>query len=769
MMGSAEFDPSGNTLRIRVKGIVQGVGFRPFVYRLAIDLVLCGWVRNDADGVEILAQGSQPALDTFLLRLGKEAPAMARVDEITATPGQASPLQDFTILASLAGHAQTGIAADAAICDECLSEIFDPSNRRYRYPFTNCTHCGPRYTITRQLPYDRPYTSMANFALCPECRSEYENPLDRRFHAQPNACPVCGPQLALLDAKGITISVDDPIAKTLQLILAGGILAIKGLGGFHLMCDARNSKSVARLRLRKQRDAKPFAVMLANCASIAQFAECSAAERQLLQSRERPIVLLRKLPACETTLPGIATDMQELGILLPYTPLHYLLFHEAAGRPTARLETSMPLALLCTSANPGGEPLLFDNQHAIANLSSIADYFLLHDRDIVVRCDDSVLRNVATENTPQIQFIRRARGYTPRAIKLAKAGRQVLACGGWYKNTLCLTRGNEAFLSQHIGDLDNALTCRSLEETAQHLLKVLEIVPEMVVHDLHPDFYSSRYAAEFARQQGIPVYAVQHHHAHVAAIMAEHGLCEPVLGIALDGIGLGSDGKSWGGELLRVDGMSCERLGHLYELALPGGDRAAREPWRMAASALHALGRSREIETRFAHPAASAVQQMLERNINSPTTSSCGRLFDAAAGLLGICEVAAFEGQAAMLLEGMAKNHTLPMIDGFCLENGVLNFLPLLGRLNETRDAIQGTALFHSTLSMGLAEWVATEMKNTGLNKVVFAGGCFLNRLLSQELASRLEVMGATIYQAQLAPPNDGGLSLGQAWLASQS
>lgn len=790
LLDSPGFSP--RAIRIRVRGQVQGVGFRPFVYRLALELGLSGWVLNDADGVEIEAQGGAAALEALLSRLKSDAPDLAQVDEVSAVPAEVLPRHGFAILESRSGHAHTGIAPDAATCPACLAEIFDPANRRYRYPFTNCTHCGPRYTITRHLPYDRPNTSMAGFALCPACRREYDDPLDRRFHAQPNACAVCGPRLALLERDGQLTKCDDPIAETARRLRAGQILAIKGIGGFHLMCDARNAEAVARLRQRKQREEKPFAVMLAGIASIAPWVVCGDGERQLLEARERPIVLLQKQPGCDAALPDVAPGMAELGVLLPYAPLHYLLFHEAAGRPsgTAWLETPQELALVCTSANPGDEPLVTGNAEALRRLSAIADAFVMHDRDIVVRCDDSVMRAnqewgmangkcgkpIASGSSPITQhpspsFIRRARGYTPRAIKLPKVGLSVLACGGWLKNTVCLTRGDAAFVSQHIGDLDNAVTCRSLEDTAQHLLGVLEIEPEIVAHDLNPDFFSSRFAADFARQRGIPVLAVQHHHAHIAAVMAEHGLAGPVLGLALDGVGMGRDGKAWGGELLRVDGASFERLEHLTELALPGGDRAAREPWRMAASILHALGRGEEIERRFAYSAATAVRQMLEKNFNSPTTSSCGRWFDAAAGLLGVRAASAFEGQAAMLLEGLAQAYgpVAPMNGGYTLGGGVLNLLPLLATLSETRDAGLGAALFHATLAEALAEWVVAKMAGTGLNDVVLGGGCFLNRLLSADLVVRLETSGASVYQACQAPPNDGGLSLGQAWVAMHS
>ncbi|MCE5181110.1 MAG: carbamoyltransferase HypF, partial [Betaproteobacteria bacterium] len=752
---------------------------------LALELGLSGWVLNDADGVEIEAQGSESALDALLSRLKNEAPDLARVDEVSAVPVEIIEQRTgFAILESRAGHAHTAITPDAATCPACLADILDVANRRYRYPFTNCTHCGPRYTITRHLPYDRPNTSMAKFVQCPACQAEYDDPLDRRFHAQPNACVDCGPHLSLLLANGRAVAGDDEIAAAVVMLRAGRILAIKSLGGFHLMCDARNSDAVARLRQRKQREEKPFAVMLAGVVSIDPFAELDEAERHLLEAHERPIVLLRKKPGCDAMLPDVAAGMAELGVVLPYTPLHYLLFHEAVGRPDgmAWLAAPQDLALVCTSANPEGEPLVTGNDEALRRLADIADAFLMHDRDIVVRCDDSVVRSESSHLgafdlaphpsllTPHYQFIRRARGHTPRAIKLARPGRSVLACGGWFKNTICLTRDDEAFVSQHIGDLDNAATCHAFEETVRHLMGVLEIEPEMVACDMHPDFFSSRFAGDFARQHDIPVLMVQHHHAHIAAVMAEHRLTEPVLGLALDGVGMGPDGQAWGGELLRVDGASFERIGCLRPLALPGGDRAAREPWRMAASAMHALGFGDEIGRRFDQPAAAAVRQMLEKNLNSPFTSSCGRLFDAAVGLLGVREVSAFEGHAAMLLEGLAERYgpVEPLHDGYTFKNGELDFLPLLEALGAISDAGHGAALFHATLANGLAAWVAAELEKTALRGVTFGGGCFLNRVLSSNLAARLEGFGVNVYQARQAPPNDGGLSLGQAWVAMQ-
>jgi hydrogenase maturation protein HypF len=787
--------------RIRVRGTVQGVGFRPFVYRLAQELKLDGWVLNDGEGVEIGVRGNEETIATLLARLKSEAPPLAQVARIEAgeMPSDPVPEPGFVIRESHGGHAHTAVTPDAATCPDCLAELLDPTDRRYRYPFTNCTHCGPRYTITARLPYDRPNTSMAGFTLCPACRHEYDDPFDRRFHAQPNACPVCGPQLALLDGAGNPVAAEDVLSEAVDRLGRGEILAVKGLGGFHLMCDARNGATVVALRRRKQREAKPFAVMAANPASLAGLAECDEAEETLLRTRERPVVLLRKNAACDRELPGVADGVAWLGALLPYTPLHTLLFHEAAGRPehAAWLEQPQPFLLVCTSANPGGEPLVTGNAEAVTRLAGIADAYLIHDRDILVGCDDSVARvskgtpsPLAGEGggegekspilTPTLAlpltgggnycFIRRARGYTPRAIKLPQAGPATLACGGWYKNTICLTRDDEAFISQHIGDLDNAATCRAMEEAVSHLMKVLEIQPEIVAHDLHPDFHSSRFAAAFAAKHGLPVLAVQHHHAHLAAVLAEHGVTRPALGLALDGIGLGSDGGAWGGELMRLEGAEFVRLGHLRELRLPGGDRAAREPWRMAASAFYEMGRGAEIGQRFAaFPAAATVMHMLERGLNAPPTSSCGRLFDAAVGLLGIMPTMDFEGQAAILLESLAARHgdIAPLPGGYSLETGgTLSFLPLLDALSNIGDASHGAALFHATLVDGLAQWVIQAARHSGLETIVLGGGCFLNAILSRRLRGALQREGLTTLEARQVPANDGGLSLGQAWVA---
>ena len=784
--------------RLRVSGLVQGVGFRPFVWRLAHELRLDGWVRNDAAGVELVVSGTDGSLDAFARRLMAEAPPLARIAAVAVEPVEpaSSPAETgFHILESGGGAVTTAVAHDTAICADCVAELCDRAGRRWRHAFITCTHCGPRYTLTRRLPYDRPQTSLAPFPLCLACAAEYADPVDRRFHAETTCCPVCGPRLQLLDVAGQAL-VGDAIAATLALLRAGAIVAIKGLGGFHLVCDARNAASVASLRQRKAREEKPFAVMVANPASLAGLIDPAALTDQalsILQGRERPVVLLPKDRAVDAALPGVAPGLAWLGVMLPYTPIQLLLFHEAAGRPagTDWLAEPQSLALVMTSANPGGEPLVIGNDEAQSRLAGIADAYLCHDRDILIRCDDSVLRVAGNSR----QFIRRARGYTPRAIPLRDSGPAVLATGGWFKNTLCVTRGAEAFVSQHIGDLDNAATARFLAEAAEHLLHILAVTPQALAHDRHPDFHSSQLALAWAAERGIPALAVQHHHAHIAAVLAEHGVAEPVLGLALDGVGLGEDGGAWGGELLRVDRAQCRRLAHLSTLPLPGGDRAAREPWRMAAAVLHQLGRGEEIARRWPdQPAAHGMWQLLERGGRyCPPTSSAGRWFDAAAALLGVQAVAAFEGQAAMRLEGLAAaaaaaayaSHSptalnpllRPLDAGWRIEaDGSLNMLPLLAALLDSRDesnhsdplshSVKLAACFHATFAAALAEWVMAAANRERLATIALAGGCFLNEILAGELTRRLQAAGMRVLVAQHLPPNDGGLSLGQAWVA---
>jgi hydrogenase maturation protein HypF len=761
---------------LRVRGRVQGVGFRPFVYRLAHELGLDGWVRNDGGGVTIVLRASERALARFTRRLAEELPPLATLDAVEESAHLGSIAPGFIIVESEHGAVSTGIAPDAAICPACTKELVTPGDRRHRYPFINCTHCGPRFTITAELPYDRPSTSMAPFTMCPACQREYDDPLDRRFHAQPNACPQCGPRIWLADARGFPLAHDDVIAAAHARIACGEIVAIKGLGGFHLVCDARNAAAVQRLRERKHRDEKPFAIMAANVASLLPFAEVDTAAARALLAVERPIVLLPKRAGCDEALAGIAPGLAHVGAMLPYTPLQVLLFHQAAARPPGLgwLEEPQDLVLVMTSANPGGEPLVIDNHEAVARLGAeagLADAFVMHDRAILVRCDDSVVRvDGATAGGAAPTFIRRARGYTPAAIKLAGAGPAVLALGGYLKTTACLTRGDEAFLSQHIGDLDNAPSRAALEEAAAHLQRVLEIAPQAIAHDLHPDFFSTELALGLARDLGVPAFGVQHHHAHIAAVAAEHRVEGPLLGIALDGVGHGDDGDAWGGELLAVAGAQFQRLGHFRPLPLPGGDRAAREPWRMAAAVLHQLGRDAEIADRFkTQPAAPVIRQMLRNDLRCPQTTSAGRWFDAAAGLLGVREVMAYEGQAAMLLEALAAQRpdVQPNAALYCITaDGVLDLLRLAARLAEERDAATGAALFHATLALGLADWAAQAAQAQGLRTVALGGGCFLNAVLTDALTRHLSERGLTVLTARQAPPNDGGLALGQAWIA---
>ena len=760
---------------IEVRGIVQGVGFRPFVHRLASSLALDGWVRNDGAGVTIEIQGDPARVAHMTQCLAAGVPPRARVDSIAVRECKLCADDGFAILESGRGPVATAIPPDSAVCADCLAELFDRHDRRYRYAFINCTNCGPRYTITRALPYDRALTTMAGFIQCAECLAEYRAPERRRFHAEPNACPHCGPRLALLDSDGRPIRDVDPITAALARLRIGEIVAIKGLGGFHLACDARNGAAVARLRSRKSREEKPLAVMVANGASMSPFALVTPADHSLLASAERPIVLLRKRESADDSLPGVAPGLAWVGAMLPYTPLQYLLFHEAAGRPAGVtwLDAAQRLVLVMTSANPGGEPLVTDDDEAVRRLTGIADALLVHDRAIVARCDDSVVRAVTDGTRNGLQFVRRARGYTPRAIKLARAGPSVVALGGHLKNTVCVTRGDEAFVSQHIGDLDNAPTCAAHVDAIEHLLSILEVEPQLVVHDLHPDFFSTRHAARLAHRFGARLLGIQHHHAHLAAIVAEYRLTHPVLGLAVDGVGLGSDGRAWGGELLYVDGARFERLGRLVPLRLPGGDVAAREPWRMAAAVLAQCRGESEIARRFAdEPAAPTVAAMLAHGFNAPETSSLGRVFDAAAGLLGVKRRTAFEGQAAMLLEGLAEKFGAVEPDEtlFAItKTSDLDLTPLLSRLVDESDAGFGAALFHATLVAALAQWLARIVHATGIGNVACGGGCFLNAILARGLRSALAARGITMLEAMGVPPNDGGLSLGQAWIGLQT
>ena len=753
--------------RIRLSGVVQGVGFRPLVLRLAKELKLTGWVRNDAQGVEIEVCGTADHVDALIQRLHKDAPPFARIDAISSRySGSVSVSDDFFILDSRGGRAATMIGPDTVICRDCLNEMFDAKGRRWRYAFSNCAHCGPRYTICRNLPFDRDRTSLKSFAMCKKCAAEYSRPEDRRLHAEGNCCPKCGPQLALLDARGKPVG-GDAIANAYGLIKEGKIVAIKGPGGFQLVCDAHNADAVTRLRQRKQRETKPFPVMFANALSATAYVQVSVGEPGLLNLPERPIILLRKRSSCDRDLPGAAPGLVWLGVVLPFSPIHYLLFHEAAGRPEGSgwLDKAQPFALLTTSGNPSREPPAIGNDEAVERLADVADAFLVHDREIVIRCDDSI----ACSGPGGLQLVRRARGYVPRGVKLLQAGPPILAVGGLAKSAVCVTRGDEAFVSQHIGDLSNPAACHFFEETVAHLLKVLEVSPALIAHDLHADIHSTLFAASLAKQRAIPLLGVQHHHAHIASILAEHRVAEPVVAIALDGVGMGADGTVWGGELLRVDGACFERLGHVLPYAVVAGHYETSAPWCLGAAVLQSLGRGAEIEGRFAdQPRAAEVAHKLLSGNDCQETSSMGRLFDAVAGLLGITRETAFRGQAGLLLEGLAERHgeLPPLRDGWVIDRGLLDLRPLFSALADEKDAARGAALFHSTLVEALTDWLRTVAGEGG--KVVAGGGCLQNQVLGRGLRSRLSDCGMHLLEARRMPPNDGGLALGQAWVAQQ-
>jgi hydrogenase maturation protein HypF len=723
------------------------VGFRPYVYGLASELRLGGWVCNDPEGVLIEAEGER--CSALLDRLVCDRPRTARIDALEVDWVEPRNEQEFSIRESrTAGSPSMTIAADLGVCDDCLRELFDPADRRYGYPFINCIGCGPRYTIAEGLPYDRPRTAMAGFAMCDLCEKEYRDPRDRRFHAQATACPACGPRLSM------------PVREIAEHLHRGQIVAIKGLGGFHLACDASDETAVARLRRAKDRDRKPFAVMVANVETARTLAALEASEERVLSSPERPILLVQR--RSNTLAPSLAPDLSTIGLMLPYTPLHYLIFHELAGRPEGVdwLERRQPFCLVMTSANPGGEPLVIGGEEARSRLATVAEATADHDRPISVRCDDTVLRLIQGAPMP----LRRARGMVPDAIALPRAVPPILAVGGDRKVTICVTHGTEAFLSQHIGSPNNAATVEFFEQTVRHLLEILEVAPVAVAHDLHPDFFTTRYAEAL----GLPVIPVQHHHAHMAAVMAEHGIRDPAIGVVLDGFGLGEDGTSRGGELLLWAGARCHRIGHLRPLRQPGGDRAADEPWRMAAAALHALGRREEIKRRFGGVGpADGLATILDRGVNAPWTSSCGRLFDAAAGLLGVRQVSSFEGEAPMALESLVRRPRV-LGDGWRIEEGLtLSLLPLLDALCEA-DPIDGAELFHGTLIAGLCDWIDRAVAVHGITKVTLSGGCFANKILTEGLMSALAGRGLEVLLPRRAPPNDGGLSLGQAWVAAE-
>jgi hydrogenase maturation protein HypF len=748
--------------RILVRGTVQGVGFRPWVYRLALEEGISGRVRNDARGVTIEVFGHSEALEAFLRRLGKEAPEAAHVREVSEEPIPTEPLRGFAIVPSKGdGARRVSIPPDLATCPECLQEVQDPTDRRHLYPFTNCTHCGPRFTIARDVPYDRQATTMAGFAMCPACRREYEDPRDRRFHAQPVACPECGPRVRLLDPSGAPANGEagDAIGAAARALAGGRIVAVKGLGGYHLACDATSPGAVRLLRQRKRRDEKPFAVMVRALDDARAIGLLDPAEERLLASVERPIVLVRQRPGGGLA-PEVAPGNPLVGLILAYTPLHHLLL-EAAGRP-----------LVMTSGNLSEEPMAATDQEALERLSGIADLFLAHDREIENRCDDSVARVIAGKPT----VFRRSRGYVPRAVSLRRpVRRSVLACGAQLKNTFCLAAGDEAWLGPHVGDLDSLEATGAFEEQVERLQRFLGIRPEVIAHDLHPDYASTRYA--LARPEPVKV-GVQHHHAHVMSAAAEHGLEGPVLGLAWDGTGYGTDGTAWGGELLLVRDGSFERMATLRPLRLPGSDEAIRQVWRVALAALDdafdgtpPLERLRLFDSVPAREVA-VVRRMAARELHSPLAHGAGRYFDAL-GALGLLRPrATYEGQVALEWNlAAAGDDTASYPFDLTEADGLVqaDLRPLVRAA--VADLLNGvtpacvSARFHEAMADVAAAQVRRVASAHGPMPVVLTGGCFQNARLAEGVLRRLHREFDVRLHGEV-PPGDGGIALGQALVA---
>lgn len=757
-------------LKITVQGIVQGVGFRPFTYRLAREVGLTGSVANTCRGVIIELQGTKKNIGAFCSRLRQDPPPVSRIVSITTEPIPVrNAPSEFIILPSLPKEkANTQISPDIGLCADCLRELFDPRDRRYRYPFINCTSCGPRFSIITGIPYDRPNTSMDAFSLCPQCEREYNDPLDRRFHAQPNACPDCGPSLSWHDGDGNLLPVQDCIGDCAEALNRGKIVAVKGLGGFHLAVDGTSFRAVATLRGRKHREKKPLAIMVRDLEQARNFCRISEPESELLSSHRAPIVLLEKRKNSDLA-ENLAPDIGLIGLMLPYTPLHHLLL----------AENNCPPALVMTSGNLSEEPICTGNDEALARLHGLADFFLLHNRKIVTRVDDSVVRVMAGKP----RLLRRGRGYTPEPLQLQHPTRNTLGCGAEMKNTFCVVRSNEAFLSQHIGELTSPLALDFYTESIDHIQKILETDVQSTACDLHPDYLSTR----FCKKQQTCV-QVQHHHAHAAAVMAEHGLNEPVLAVLFDGTGYSDNGTVYGGEWYRADRESYSRLAHLSQLPLPGGDIAAREPWRMAMALLHRAGGTQALSHRnlpgsllqIDDGKRKIIGQMIAQNINAPLTSSCGRLFDAVAALLGLCLVADYEGQAAMLVEhqakaGRADQRTARYEPVLNDEKGrlILDVRPLALQIVE--DLGQGTTAreiasrFHRWLLDGSIRILLRLRRQTGLNTVVLAGGTFQNKLLLEGMTTLCAENDFSVFSGEQVPGNDGGIALGQAYIAGST
>ena len=764
---------------IKVYGLVQGVGFRPFVYGLASDLKLEGWALNRNECVEIRVQGEAQRLDQFLLDLERTAPPLARIESIRTTETNLEPLSGFRILQSRSASAEvTRVSSDVAVCEDCLEDM-RRQPKRLNYPFTNCTNCGPRFSIVQDLPYDRANTTMSIFTMCPQCQQEYEDLRDRRFHAQPNACQLCGPQYELLFpfapsppslAKrwgeklptsfrrwaGGEVSIELILDMSCQLLEDGKILAIKGVGGFHLACDASNEEAVAALRYRKQREGKPFAVMFASLENIRNYAEVGALEEEGLLSEKRPIVLLDSLPQGKQLAPSVTRGLPTLGVMLPYTPFHHLLFERFGGD-----------ALVMTSGNLSDDPIAIENSTACDRLAGIADAFLLYNREIHNRSDDSVARVV----NGKARIIRRSRGWAPEPVLLALNAEGILATGAELKNCFCVGKGRQAILSQHIGDLKNFETYAFYQEALERFQRLFRVAPELIVRDLHPDYLSSR----FAQKQGLPILGVQHHHAHIASCMAEHGLDETVIGVSFDGTGLGEDGKIWGGEFLICDLNDYERFSHFDYAAMPGGDKVVKEPWRMGLAYLfHSFGRDcldlpipfcRQLEKDKAQLLLAAV----EKGLNCPQTSSLGRLFDAVAAIVGLTPLASFEAEGPIRLEAQSEfsNESYPY--GY---NNILSVVPMIREIVKDlqRDVSVGliAAKFHNSIVAMLVELAEKIRAERGLHRVVLSGGVFQNRYLLKKSEESLKHCQFDVYSHSAIPTNDGGICLGQLAIAAK-
>lgn len=755
-------------LRIIVRGVVQGVGFRPFVYGCAIRLGLGGLVGNESGGVFIEVEGTREALERFRRELLESPPPLSHLEEVTVEEIPATGDERFIIVGSESSPgAHTLVSPDIAVCADCLRELFDPGDRRYRYPFINCTNCGPRFTITKDIPYDRPRTTMAEFVMCASCHREYDDPFDRRFHAQPNACAQCGPQIEYLGA-GARQRGEEALLATQRMLREGGIAAIKGIGGFHLACDARSDETLARLRERKGRGNKPFAVMARDLATARRFAEIDDREAALLTSRERPILLLRKrLPEALST--RIAPGNDFIGVMLPYSPLHHLLLSAEA------LD-----ALVMTSGNLSDEPIAKENDEALERLAALADAFLLHNRGIHVPCDDSVVRVFEGHELP----IRRSRGYAPFPVKLPFALRPTLAVGGELKSTFCLINGDHAVMSQHIGDMENLETLRAFEDSVRSLKSLFRVEPEILAADKHPGYLSTQWArAHRTTVSSLPVQyvEVQHHHAHIAAVMAENGLRgdAPALGFSFDGTGYGDDGKIWGGELLLADYRGYRRLAHLGYFPLPGGDAAIKRPYRTALAALWAAG----VEWNEALPPVAACPELerkilvkqLEADLNCISTSSMGRLFDAVAALAGVRQTVTYEAQAAIEFEAQAAlnagAYAFELVEGGPGRPIQFDSAPVIRAVAE--DVLRGLPLpvlsgkFHQAVSELILRLATTMAEREGIRQVALSGGVFQNVALLGMATARLRAAGFEVFTHRAVPPNDGGLALGQAVIAN--